>query len=79
MQPALVKSTGVDAHVDSAVLLLLQESLVQPGWVKVRHTADGCSLAWHTNAHPLSYPMAVTAPDSYPPDPVGELRAGAFL
>uniref|UniRef100_A0A383VG53 Uncharacterized protein n=1 Tax=Tetradesmus obliquus TaxID=3088 RepID=A0A383VG53_TETOB len=47
-----------------------QESLIQPGWVKLRYTGDGCSIAWHTNAHPLSYPMAVAAPGSYPPDAV---------
>ncbi|WIA11794.1 hypothetical protein OEZ85_011886 [Tetradesmus obliquus] len=47
-----------------------QESLIQPGWVKLRHTGDGCSIAWHANAHPLSYPMAVAAPGSYPPDAV---------
>ncbi|KAF6265870.1 hypothetical protein COO60DRAFT_1476531 [Scenedesmus sp. NREL 46B-D3] len=47
-----------------------QESLVQPGWVKVRHTVDGYSIAWHANAHPLSYPMAVATSDSYPLDPV---------
>lgn len=52
------------------VHVYVQEVLIKPGWVKLKHNVAGSSLAWHPVAHHLSYPMAVVA-GAYPTDPIG--------
>lgn len=54
-------------------LCCLQEGgSVRPGWVKMRYTVDGVSVAWHPAAHPLSLPVALAAVPNWPLEPVGE-------
>lgn len=55
------------------VVCCMQEGrYVRPGWVKMRYTADGVTVAWHPAVHQLSLPVAVAAAPSGPLEPVGE-------
>lgn len=61
------------------VLCLQEAASLKPGWVRMRYTADGVTVAWHAAAHPLSLPVPVVAPPDTPLDPIGEIgccRAG---
>lgn len=62
-----------DIHVDTGfVFVPLQDGgFVRPGWVKMRYTAEGVTVAWHPAAHPLSLPVPVVAAPGGPCEPVG--------
>jgi hypothetical protein len=66
--------TGSNEAVhDWLVVCGVQEGrYVRPGWVKMRYTADGVTVAWHPAVHQLSLPVAVVAAPDWPLEPVGE-------